>query len=62
MSFGDPWELIGVPEGSEHAVIRKAYRKLSLIYHPDKNPDPEAQEYFVKITKAYETLLGRCSG
>lgn len=39
--------------------MKKAYRQLSLIYHPDKNPDPAAATYFAEfITKAYKTLTG----
>lgn len=37
--------------------IKKAYRKLSLVYHPDKNPDdPLATAKFILITKAYNCL------
>ena len=39
--------------------MKKAYRQLSLIYHPDKNPDPAAATYFAEfITKAYKALTG----
>ena len=36
--------------------IKKAYRKLSLKYHPDKNSDPSASDKFSELTDAYETL------
>jgi translocation protein SEC63 len=37
--------------------IKKAYRKLALLYHPDRNPDnPEASAKFIIISKAYECL------
>lgn len=43
--------------GAESAVIKRAYRKLSLLKHPDKNPDdPLAVTEFIQITKAYTTL------
>ena len=38
------------------ADIKKAYRKLSLKYHPDKNPSPEAASKFAEIANAYDVL------
>ena len=50
----DPYQILGVEVGAEPAVIKRAYRKLSLIKHPDKNPDdPLAVSEFIQITKAY---------
>lgn len=50
----DPYQILGVEVGAEQAVIKRAYRKLSLIKHPDKNPDdPLAVSEFIQITKAY---------
>ncbi len=43
---------------STPSEISKAYRKLALKYHPDKNPSSEAHEKFAKIQKAYEVLTG----
>merc|ERR1719221_1718081 len=44
------------PDAS-NKVIKRAYRKLSLIYYPDKNPDdPLAASRFIQITKAYQAL------
>ena len=53
----DPYAVLNVPVGADAAAIKKAYRTLSLQYHPDKNPDPEATVYFTEsITPAYKTL------
>lgn len=48
----DPFEILQVPADATDKEIKKAYRQLSLQYHPDKNPDPQAAEYFAQyITK-----------
>ena len=53
----DPYKVLNVPVGADASVIKKAYRALSLQYHPDKNPDPEATRIFTEqITPAYKTL------
>ena len=50
------YKILGVNENASHDEIKKAYRALSLKYHPDRNPDPTATEQFKKINEAYETL------
>ena len=51
------YDLLGIPNTSNADEIKKAYRKLSLKYHPDKNQgDPECVGKFQKISEAYETL------
>ena len=58
----DPWEILQVPRGATPADARRAYRALSLQYHPDKNPDPAAAAYFAEsITKAYKALTDEVS-
>ena len=53
----DPHTILNVPFGADPMTIKKAYRRLSLQYHPDKNPDPEAHLFFTdSITPAYKAL------
>lgn len=49
-------EILGVQSNSSIDEIKKAYRKMAKLYHPDINPDPQAPMHFQKLTKAYETL------
>ncbi|KAI8949557.1 hypothetical protein F4801DRAFT_394773 [Xylaria longipes] len=53
----DYYKILGVAKDSDDATIKKAYRKLAIIHHPDKNRDDEgAAERFKDIGEAYETL------
>jgi molecular chaperone DnaJ len=53
----DYYEVLGVPRGASEAEIKKAYRKLAMQYHPDKNPgDTEAEGRFKEIGEAYAIL------
>ncbi len=53
----DYYEVLGVAKNATEAEIKKAYRKLALKYHPDKNPDnAEAEEKFKEAAEAYEVL------
>ncbi|URD83894.1 DnaJ domain [Musa troglodytarum] len=52
----DCYDLLGVSQSANASEIKKAYYKLSLKHHPDKNPDPESRKLFVKIANAYEIL------
>ncbi|GMI79955.1 hypothetical protein like AT1G79940 [Hibiscus trionum] len=53
----EPFSILGLESGASDSDIKKAYRRLSIQYHPDKNPDPEAHDYFVEyISKAYQAL------
>ncbi len=53
----DYYEVLGVPKNADEAAIKKAYRKLAMKYHPDRNPDnKEAEAKFKEIGEAYEVL------
>jgi molecular chaperone DnaJ len=53
----DFYEVLGVSRAATEAEIKKAYRKLAMQYHPDRNKSPEAEERFKEITEAYDVLL-----
>lgn len=50
------YDILGVAHDADETVIKKAYRKLSLEFHPDRNPDPLAKSKFQEISEAYEHL------
>lgn len=53
----DFYKILGVSKDASTSQIKKAYRKLAMVYHPDKNPDdPEASDKFHDINEAYEVL------
>ncbi|MCC5918775.1 MAG: molecular chaperone DnaJ [Cryomorphaceae bacterium] len=57
MAKQDYYEVLGISKGASADEIKKAYRKMAVKYHPDKNPDnKEAEENFKLAAEAYEVL------
>lgn len=57
MAKRDYYEVLGVEKSADQEAIKKAYRKLAVKYHPDRNPgDKEAEDKFKEATEAYEVL------
>lgn len=52
----DYYKTLGLTKTATDDEIKKAYRKLALKYHPDKNKSPLAEEKFKEIAEAYEVL------
>ncbi len=57
MSKRDYYQVLGVGRDAAAAEVKKAYRRLAVQYHPDKNPgNPEAEERFKEVAEAFEVL------
>eukprot|EP01025_Chloroclados_australasicus_P025203 TRINITY_DN2518_c0_g1_i1.p1 TRINITY_DN2518_c0_g1~~TRINITY_DN2518_c0_g1_i1.p1 ORF type:complete len:738 (-),score=149.14 TRINITY_DN2518_c0_g1_i1:294-2507(-) len=52
----DPYEILQLQKGANETQVKQAYRKLSLVWHPDKNKSPEAPNKFNEINNAYKAL------
>lgn len=56
MNSNQAYYILGLKPGASKDEVKKAYRRLSLKYHPDKNKDPEAEEKFKNLSAAYNLL------
>ncbi len=57
MAKRDYYEVLGVDRGADDGDIKKAYRRLAMKYHPDRNPDAaDAEERFKEASEAYDIL------
>ena len=55
-----PYEVLGIGRDASQREVKRAYRRLAMKYHPDRNPnDPGAEARFKQIQQAYEALTGR---
>jgi DnaJ-class molecular chaperone len=56
MANADFYKVLGISKSASPDEIKKAYRKLALQYHPDRNKGKEAEEKFKEVNQAYEVL------
>ena len=57
MSKQDYYETLGVERGADADSLKRAYRKLAMQWHPDRNPNnPEAEQKFKELSEAYDVL------
>lgn len=60
MAKRDYYETLGVDKGADEKDIKKAYRRVAMKYHPDRNPDdPDADDKFKEATEAYDILMDK---
>jgi molecular chaperone DnaJ len=52
----DYYEVLGVPRDADAAAVKDAFRRLAMLYHPDRNKEPGAEERFKEIAEAYAVL------
>jgi len=52
----DYYKILEIDFSADILTIKKAYRRLALKYHPDRNKSPDAAKKFIEITEAFEVL------
>jgi hypothetical protein len=57
-----PWAVLGISRDATLSDIRKAYRTLSVSFHPDKNDDPDAAAEFLRVHEAYRQVEAEATG
>ncbi|MGX7577191.1 DnaJ C-terminal domain-containing protein [Candidatus Vidania fulgoroideorum] len=55
----DYYKILGIKQNSTKEEIKKAYKKMAMKYHPDRNPSLDSEEKFKEIKEAYEYLIGK---
>jgi preprotein translocase subunit Sec63 len=60
MMIDNPYKVLGLEEGASEEDVKKAYRRMARVYHPDLHPDdPEANQKMNEINEAYDALTNR---
>lgn len=62
MNIANYYRLLGLRTGAKLKDIKSSYRRLVREYHPDANPDREAQAHFIRVTEAYKFLVNWLEG
>jgi curved DNA-binding protein CbpA len=62
MNIANYYRLLGLRKGAKLKEIKDSYRRLARKYHPDANPDKEAQAHFIRVTEAYKLLISFWEG
>jgi curved DNA-binding protein CbpA len=62
MSIANYYSLLGLRKGAKPKEIKASYRRLARQYHPDANPDQQAQAHFIRVTEAYKFLISFWEG
>ena len=57
MAKRDYYEVLGVSKAASEEQVRKAFRKMAMQYHPDRNKNPDAEEKFKEVNEAYQVLI-----